>query len=430
MVKNGQRLARGLGLDKSGYLMLNLHTEADIALYVIANTASGEGRSTPPGAIDHPYAREHPMRDATVPQGFSSASDQTGAAKPQHVRLAILTLFLLAPLTAEVLSNSTPLLVFLTNPILAILNLLLYGCGALVIREVARRRALGWASILWLGAAYGIFEEGVVLNTWADPWSPQVCTFANGVASGLCDYSRVMDINLLWAISVTAYHAVISIALPILLVELIFPLRATRPWLGRKAVLACIVGELAALAAGLSFAIADFQKHGLAGPPPEPYLIELALMAAFAVLALRLRPYSGAPSMKRLPRLTLLRAFAFFFVPAVVFLPSLWKASAIPFAVALGVEVALTLLVIWRISTWSRRAGWGERQMLALGSGVLGFFILVWDPFLELAGNIGGKSTRGTLLVAAAYLVLLIILARRTARRLRQVSPVPAGIIA
>jgi hypothetical protein len=250
------------------------------------------------------------------------------------------------------------------------------------------------------------------------------------VASGLCDYSRVLDINLVWALSVTAYHTVISITLPILLVELLFPRRATRPWLGRKTLLACIIGELAALAAGLSFTFADFQKHGLDGPPLQPYLIELAIIAIFVVFALHMRPYLGSPSVRRLPRLVLLRAFAFFFVPAVVFLPSLWKATGIPFEVALGVELALTLLIIWRLTTWSRRAGWSERQMLALGSGVLGLFIFVWDPFLELAGNIGGKPTRGTMLVAVAYLVPLIILARHTARRLREKSLTPASIVA
>ena len=41
-------------------------------------------------------------------------------------------LFLFAPVTAEFLSGSSPI----TNPILVLINLLLYGPGVLLIREL------------------------------------------------------------------------------------------------------------------------------------------------------------------------------------------------------------------------------------------------------------------------------------------------------
>jgi hypothetical protein len=347
----------------------------------------------------------------------SAADPASGVRMRRQARLARPTLFLLAPLTAEVLSNSTPALVFLGNPILALLNILLYGCAAMLIRELARRRGLGWASVLWLGAAFGVLEEGVTLNTWVNPSAPQVCTVANGVASGLCDYSRVFDINLIWALSTTAYHAVVSITIPILLVETLFPRQAAHPWLGRLALVACIAGELLAVGVGLAFTFTNGRPHETDSPPLAPYSAELAVIALFITLALCLRPAAGRPLPRRAHPLWALRIFAFFFVPAVVILPLLWKAAQAPFQLALLVEAALALLVVWSVSRWSRREGWGERQMLALASGTLGFFILVWDPFLELAGTIGSNPTRGTLLVALAYLLLLIALTHRTARR-------------
>ncbi|HEV2461047.1 MAG TPA: hypothetical protein VGS80_22070, partial [Ktedonobacterales bacterium] len=149
-----------------------------------------------------------PAANTPIPAAQAEVMRPTDA-RPTRLWPAILLLFVLAPVTAEVLSGSTPLLVLVTNPILFAINFPFYGGGALLVREVVRRRRLGWASVLWLGAAYGIFEEGVVLNTWADPWAQAVCTVAHGAASGICDYSRVAGINLLWAVGVTTYHAVV-----------------------------------------------------------------------------------------------------------------------------------------------------------------------------------------------------------------------------
>jgi hypothetical protein len=351
---------------------------------------------------------------------------QPVATKPKRAWPAILTLFFLAPFTAEVLSNSTPILVFLTNPILAILNLLLYGCGALLVREVARRRGLGWAGVLWLGAAYGVFEEGLALNTWADPWTHDVCTIVNGVATGLCDYSRVGGVNLVWALGLTVYHAIISITIPILLTELLFPRRAVRPWLGRKALVVCVVSESLALALGIILSFVDFRKHGQDAPLLAPYLIELGLMALFVTVALRMRPYARARSKRKPPRLWALRVLGYFLLPVGTLLPSLYQGTGTPFQFALALNLALLAVVAWRVTLWSRRAGWGERQMLALASGVLAFFIFPWDPLLEIAGSAGGKPTRGTVVVALAYLIFLILLSRRTARRLRPSAGVAA----
>ncbi len=358
------------------------------------------------------------------PHARITAPDAAGRSAADHTRVwpAILALFVLAPVTAEVLSGSTPILAFVTHPIVSCLNFPLYGCGALLVREVARRRSLGWASVLWMGAAYGVFEEGVVLNTWADPWAHPVCTVTRGVMSGLCDYSRVGGINLLWALGLTAYHAVISMTIPILLVELAFPRCAMLPWLDHKAVRACVASELVVLALGLALNFADFRQHGQAGPLLGPYLIEIALMAGCIALALLLRPRAGSHSTRGAPKLWLLRLLGFLGVVLLIVTPSIDKGSHVPYRIALALNATIVALAIWRLTSWSRRAGWSERQMLALASGALGFFIFFWDPLLELSGQAGGNPTRGTALVGLAYLIGLIVLAGRTQRRWRQQS--------
>jgi hypothetical protein len=71
---------------------------------------------------------------------------------------AALTLYFLAPILGEVFSSNTPPLAFITDPGTFIFEPALYGSGALLIREVARRRGLGWPAILVMGLAYGVLE--------------------------------------------------------------------------------------------------------------------------------------------------------------------------------------------------------------------------------------------------------------------------------
>jgi hypothetical protein len=349
-------------------------------------------------------------RDNAAPDVAETATD--GA--PRRRWPAILALFLLAPLTAEVLSGSTPMLEFARHPVLAVINLPLYGCGVLLVREAARRRGLDWASVLWLGAAYGIWEEGVVINTWANPWAPVIC---NAQHQGICDYGRVGGVSVLWALSLTAFHAAVSITIPILLVDLARPRLAPLPWLARRGLRWCVAGELFVLLLGVLLNLGAFRDHGQAGPPWQPYATELALMGVCVALALLPRWPAPSRAAGALPSLWTLRLLGCLALTLDLFLPNLEKGLRVPYQLALALNAGILALALWRLATWARRAGWGERHVLALASGVLGFLIVLWDPLLELSGQASGKPTRGTLVVAALYLVGLIALARVVARR-------------
>jgi hypothetical protein len=118
----------------------------------------------------------------------------------------VLVLFLLSPIIGEVLSGSTPLLSFI-NPVVLLLEVGLYGCGAVIVRELAIRWQKGLPTVLTLGAAYGIIEEGLDTKSWFNPNWPDV-----GI---LGTYGRVLGVNWVWAVELTIYHAVFSIAIPI-----------------------------------------------------------------------------------------------------------------------------------------------------------------------------------------------------------------------
>src|SRR5258706_15429886 len=138
---------------------------------------------------------------------------------------ALLTLYFLAPAVGELLSGSAPPLRFI-SPFSLLFEAGLYGSGAILVRELARRRGLGWGSIVLLGAAYGILEEGLVVTSWFNPYWPDL-----GV---LVHYGRLFDVSWVWAFGLTTYHAVVSITIPIVLTETLFPHLAARPWLRRR----------------------------------------------------------------------------------------------------------------------------------------------------------------------------------------------------
>lgn len=81
--------------------------------------------------------------------------------------LPVIVLVLITPLIAELLWGSTP--IAYAARLLAILPM--YGAGALLIRELVRRSKRGWTSILLLGAAYAIVEEGLALQSFFNPRS-------------------------------------------------------------------------------------------------------------------------------------------------------------------------------------------------------------------------------------------------------------------
>ncbi len=68
--------------------------------------------------------------------------------------LPVFVLVLMAPVIAELLVGSTPV----NQPIVFLVEVLIYGPGALLIRELVRRSGRGWDSILLLGMAYGLWH--------------------------------------------------------------------------------------------------------------------------------------------------------------------------------------------------------------------------------------------------------------------------------
>ena len=329
-----------------------------------------------------------------VPAAFKRApGNAVLMAAPAHPhRRPLLALILFSPVIAEMLSGSTPPLEWL-NPVAALLLIWLYGSGVLVMRETAVRWKTGWPSILLLGAAYGIIEEGLAVKSFFDPGWMDLGT--------LGWYGRWLDVNWVWAVWLTIYHAVVSIAIPIFLVEWIWPRTRGQPLTSRRGYVMSI-----ALLAGATV----FINILLTPYRPSAWHL-LGAGAAVAFLVWAAKKYAGVlwarlPSRKdpRSPRVYALAGFGFLMGSFLLYGGGPFFGVIPAITILEGAAVLMGVMLLVR-RTSDDPARWA-RQRFAFVAGAMGFLIVL-AAFLELAG------WRGMGVVGAAFTFLLIRLYRR-----------------
>lgn len=314
-------------------------------------------------------------------------------------RLPAYALLLLAPTIPELLTGSTPITGLVLDPpgfaiqFLGIVGL--YGTGALLIREFSVYFRKGWASILLLGAAYGIAEEGLAVHTFFEPaGQTPVNTFGW--------YGHAFGVNWLWALGLTAFHAVYSIALPILITYLFFPEVRNERWLDRGAVV---------LVAGIYlFVVALFSVVVGHGPSPAILALFLGIEGVLIYLAWRVPAnlLRLAPGPSRLGRWGIALTGTLFFDAWTLTEIFSGTGGRVPAVVAAAVLVAISLaalvLVLRRVGTEGL-----ERSEFYFATGMLGV-LFAWDVVVEF-------SVPGILLVSAAFAYVLYRLDRRLKAR-------------
>jgi hypothetical protein len=307
-----------------------------------------------------------------------------------------LALFLLAPAIGELLSGSSPPFEFF-NPISLFLLCLMYGGGALLVREAVFRWKQGWLSMLLLGAAYGIAEEGLACKSFFDPGWMDV-----GI---LGSYGRFGGVNWIWTIELTAFHAVFSIAASIILVTLLFPEKKNEPWLSDRGL----------ILAGTGFAfIIPFCYWFLTPYRPPPGLIVGAALVALVLVLLAWKlprpfPWERLFGLAREQPASVRWFFGFGLAwTSLLFFFSWIFAWLSPSATLTGIA----MLAFFALSgiLLARKAGyghnWSDLHRHGLVAGSLGFFV-----FLGMILELGG--VRGMSAAAAVFVLLLLWLRRR-----------------
>ena len=325
-------------------------------------------------------------------------------------RSPLLALILFSPVIAEMLSGSTPPVEWL-NPIGVLFLIWLYGAGVLVVRETAVRWKTGWPSILLLGAAYGIVEEGLAVKSFFDPnWMD---------LGALGWYGRWLDVNWIWAVWLTIFHAVVSISIPIFLTECIWPRIRGRPLTSRRGYITAIV-LLAAATVTIDILLTPYRPSGW-------HL--LGALAAVLFLAWAARKYAG-PLWARLPARKAPASPPVYTVAGFAFLMGSFLLygggpffGVVPILTVLE-GAALLLYIMLLVRRTSDDPRWA-RQRFAFVAGCLGF-LLALSAFLEIAG------VRGMAVAAALFVYLLVRLYRKESRQvtIAQERPLPPGDLA
>lgn len=124
----------------------------------------------------------------------------------------------LAPLVAEVLPGATRLSSMFVLPI----EILIWGGGAVMIREAVRRLGLGWRNMLLLALALSIAEECLIQQTSLAP----VVIKLKGV-----EYARAYGVNYVYFLWALLYESLFVVFIPIGLAELVFRRRREEGWL-------------------------------------------------------------------------------------------------------------------------------------------------------------------------------------------------------
>ena len=136
----------------------------------------------------------------------------------QRYRAPIWTLLILSPVIGEVLSGSTRLsFLFVLIP-----EVMVWGGGALLCRELVRRWRGGAPSLVLLGLALSIAEEFIIQQTSLAP-----LPFPGANAS----YGRYLGVNWIYFLFMLGYESVWVVLVPVQVTELSFPRHQFEPWL-------------------------------------------------------------------------------------------------------------------------------------------------------------------------------------------------------
>jgi len=303
--------------------------------------------------------------------------------------LPVVMLVVLAPVMGELLSGSAPPAEYF-QPMTFTLLTLLYGMGALVIRETVRRWGGGWLAILLLGFAYGIFEEGIVVHSFFDPTWMDLGLLAT--------YGRWLGINWVWTIALTIFHGVVSISIPISLTEMFFPQYSDTPWLRRRGYIAAIVLFF------LNTILAPLfvQQYSILG--------YIASAVAMVILFLAARKVSGREGKASdLINLNQGKIIIFGFLLMAALIAGMWILPA------LSIPWPMTFLFIsalpWVAVAWLRKKGikrWQGIQRWCLIFGLtLPWLLLAVTSELDNASR--PDDTSGMILIALCFTIFLFL---------------------
>lgn len=308
----------------------------------------------------------------------------------------VASLLVLAPLIAEYLLGNLTFGQMWLFPIMV----MLYGAGAVLGREVTRRAGRGWPTLLGLGLAYGIVEEALATESLFNP---------HYLGAHLLDFGYVPALGLAapWTVYVLVLHAVWSIAVPVALVEILFPGRRCEPWLGPVGLGIIIL----VYAAGVALvALGSWHMGHFAASRTQLAVSALAVAAVAAASLLLFRrvapapaavPLAGGPGWR--PWMLGLAAF----LCGSEFHAMNFRQSFLSPAGMVALQFAPIVVLAAIVARATRSPGWTQASADAVAVGAL--LVYVWWGFLLSLGMHGAASLPGQCFPAGVILTLLAV---------------------
>jgi hypothetical protein len=323
---------------------------------------------------------------------------------------AVLLVLVLAPVTAEYLIGYDDTI---GNPAALVFGIVffapLYGAPAVLIREVARRRGLGWPTILLLATAFGLIEAGLIDQSLFDPDYREIPYWQD---MRVPTYLPWFGTSTYMALTFVAGHVFGSIAAPIALAESWWPARRDEPWLGPVG-----LGVMAAMwAAGAAFILQD-QLSGTAFRVSSGQVAgSMAVVVALIAVAVTRRRPPRSSGLAPAPWMVALVSAVLLTVRSVV--PTGWW----------GTLLAVAAILAWLVlmGRWSRRSGWGGLHILAA---VIGDLVSIGGPAF-ITTPLGDVPIAAKLATNVVLLVLVLAVAtvgHRAERRLNLAATSASG---
>jgi hypothetical protein len=303
-----------------------------------------------------------------------------------HRAAPAMTLAVLAPVLAEVLSGSTRLsFIFVLIP-----EIMVWGVGALIVRDLVRRWKAGSTSLVLLALALAVAEEWVIQQTSLAPL-PWVAR----------QYGRLWGVNWVWFLFFLGYESVWVVLVPVQITELIFRRRREERWLSNGGLVASslvfLLGSFLAwflwtqIARPKTFHAPKYQ------PPITQPILGLMAIVILALAAYFLRHMGKMKHKRRWAPPTWVAAIAAFLlgIPwyALLFL-TFGAKQAWPFWIPMIVGCIWAIWTWAIIAYWTASENWNDSRRLALSFGativimICGFFGSHAWPKIDLIAKV------------------------------------------
>ena len=291
-----------------------------------------------------------------------SDSKSLSMRSPRSNIAAATALFFTAPFVAEYLLGNLPIqaigLMAVEAP--------LYGGAALLIREIVRWKNRGWPSIVLLGMAFAVVEEGFLTQSLFNPDYLHLHLHLLQAA-----YIPPLKIGGRWTLWTLNVHAVWSISTPIAIVESCWPGSTRSPWLRPFGI--CVASGLFALGCFLTASFTFRSDHFVSAP--MSFVGVGAVCGVLILLALTLPPKRASVKPGSVPKEWQCGLIALALGSAALCTPNSWGWGAV------AVLLICDLIAVGVVTNFSKHQAWTLGHKLSLAAGAAAAY--GWHAFIQ-----------------------------------------------